>query len=45
MKSQSPEFRFLSRPEFGEIKSLEFGLQIKPRKWEFYENIAKYELF
>lgn len=37
----SPEFGIFTRPEFGEIKSLGFGLQIKPRKWDFYENIAK----
>ena len=41
MISKSPQFRIFPSPEFGENKSLEFGLYIKPRKWDIYENIAK----
>jgi len=40
-KQQRPGFSILAGPGFGENKSLGFGINIKPRKWDFMQKIDK----
>jgi hypothetical protein len=40
-KAKASNLGFSKSPEFGEYESLEFGLRIKPRKWDKVQKCKK----